>query len=146
MKKYRRIISRDTDEWCKVWRKTGSWLQKWHYEFGKFYTSSGKSENLHFVLLLSIAYKVSAKKCSRVISHDTEEWSKPWRKTHFLFGNDMNNLANFSASSGKSENLHVDGMFLSKVCNVWAKKIETSCVVKNDLRFQKWHKKFGSWK
>ena len=39
-----------------------------------FKTSSGKSENLHFdVLLLSIAYKVSAKKCSRVISYGTEE-------------------------------------------------------------------------
>ena len=39
-----------------------------------FTTSSGKSENLHFaVLLLSIPYKVSAKNSSRVISHDTEE-------------------------------------------------------------------------
>ena len=37
--------------------------------------SSGKSENLHFdVLLLSIAYKVSAKKkYRRMISHYTEE-------------------------------------------------------------------------
>ena len=37
--------------------------------------SSGKSENLHFdVLLLSIAYiKFQLKKCRRVISHDTEE-------------------------------------------------------------------------
>ena len=51
-----------------------------------FNTCSGKSENLHLgVLLLSIAYKVSAKECNRVISHDTEEWSKIWRKTHFLF-------------------------------------------------------------
>ena len=51
-----------------------------------FNTSSGKSENLHFdVLLLSTAYKVSAKKCSRIIFHDTEEWYKLWRKTYFLF-------------------------------------------------------------
>ena len=37
--------------------------------------SSGKSENLHFdVLLLSIAYiKFQLKKHRRVISHDTEE-------------------------------------------------------------------------
>ena len=37
--------------------------------------SSGKSENLHFdVLLLSIAYiKFQLKKCRRVISHDTED-------------------------------------------------------------------------
>ena len=49
-------------------------------EFGmmnlvNFNASSGKSENLHFdVLLLSIAYiKFQLKKCRRVISHDTEE-------------------------------------------------------------------------
>ena len=39
-----------------------------------FNISSDKSENLHFdVLLFSIAYKFSAKKCRRVISHETEE-------------------------------------------------------------------------
>ena len=40
-----------------------------------FNASSGKSENLHFVvLLLSVAYmKFLLKKCRRVISHDTEQ-------------------------------------------------------------------------
>ena len=40
-----------------------------------FNASSGKSENLHFVvLLLSIVYmKFQLKKCRRVISHDTEQ-------------------------------------------------------------------------
>ena len=32
--------------------------------------------------------------------------------------NDMKNLVNFNASSGKSKNLHFDGVFLYKVCNV----------------------------
>ena len=42
-----------------------------------FNANSGKSENFHFdVLLLSIAYKVSVKKYIRVISQDTEEWTK----------------------------------------------------------------------
>ena len=43
-----------------------------------FNVSSGKSENLHFdVLLFSIAYiKFQLKKRRRVISHDTEELSK----------------------------------------------------------------------
>ena len=52
-----------------------------------FNANSGKSENLHFdALLLSIAYiKFQLKKCRRVISHNTEEWSTLWRKTHFLF-------------------------------------------------------------
>ena len=40
-----------------------------------FNVNSGKSEKLHFdVLLLSIAYiKFQLKKCRRIISHDTEE-------------------------------------------------------------------------
>ena len=51
-----------------------------------FNTSSRKSENSHFdVLLLSIAYKVSAKKYRRIISCDIEEWSKLRIKTDFLF-------------------------------------------------------------
>ena len=42
-----------------------------------FNANSGKSENLRFhVLPLSIAYKVSAKKIQRIISHGTEKRSK----------------------------------------------------------------------
>ena len=51
------------------------------------------------------------KKYGRVISHDIEEWSKLWRKTHFLFEKGQN-LVNFDLSSAKSENAHFDGIFL----------------------------------
>ena len=30
---------------------------------------------------------------------------------------DITNLVNFNTSSGKSENLHFNGIFLSKLCN-----------------------------
>ena len=30
------LMSPDTEEWCKVWRKTDSWFQRWHEEFGEF--------------------------------------------------------------------------------------------------------------
>ena len=100
-----------------------------------FNASSGKSENLHFdVLLLSIAYKVSAKKVKNYLS-----WH--WRviqtlKKNWLFGskNDLRNMVNFNAGSGKSENLHFNGLLFYKVYNVWAKKIQKSCVLKNDLK------------
>ena len=39
-------------------------------------------------------------------------------KLTFYLKNDMRNLMNFNSSSGKSENLYFDGIFLSKVCNV----------------------------
>ena len=60
----------------------------------------------------------------------------------FCLKNYMRILMNFNASNGKSENLHFDRLLLLNVCNVWAKKIQ-SCVVKNDLWSQKWHKEFG---
>ena len=77
-----------------------------------FNASSGKSENLHFdvVLILSIAYKFSAKNYRRNVCHDAEKRSKLWRKTDFLFENAMRNLVNFNASSEKFENLRFDGL------------------------------------
>ena len=39
-------------------------------------------------------------------------------KLIFYLKNDMNNLVNFNSSSEESKNLHFDGVFLSKVCNV----------------------------
>ena len=55
-----------------------------------FNASSGKSENLHFeVLLLSIAYiKFQLKKRRRVISHDTEEFHDFEEKLTFCLKND----------------------------------------------------------
>ena len=39
-------------------------------------------------------------------------------KLAFCLKNDMKNLLSFNASSGKSENLHFDGLLLKKACNV----------------------------
>ena len=36
LKKYRGVIFHDIEEWCKIWRKAGLFLGKWHEEFGKF--------------------------------------------------------------------------------------------------------------
>ena len=40
------------------------------------------------------------------------------KKLIFYLKNEMRNLMNFNLSSEKSENLHLDGIVLSKVCNV----------------------------
>ena len=36
LKKYRGIIFHDTEESCKILRKTRLWFGKWHQDFGKF--------------------------------------------------------------------------------------------------------------
>ena len=43
-------------------------------------------------------------------------------KLTFCLKNDMNNLVNFNASSGKSQNLHSDVLLLSIAYKVSAKK------------------------
>ena len=81
-----------------------------------------KSENLHFDgLLLSAAYKVAAKKVQMKLSLMPLNSDPNFEeKLTFRLKNDMRNWVNFNASSGKSENLHFDGLLLLKVCNVWA--------------------------
>ena len=64
-------------------------------------------------------------------------------KLFFCLKIDMKNLVNFNRRSGKSEYLSFDGLLLLKVCNVWAKTLQRSCVTKNGSLFQKWHNEFG---
>ena len=79
-----------------------------------FNASSGKSENLHFdVLLLSIACKVSAENVQK--NNLLWQWNKIQNfgeKLTFYLKNDLRNLVNFNLSSGKFKNLHFDGILL----------------------------------
>ena len=63
------IMCHDTEGWGKIWRKTDSWLEKWHKVFGylvSFPASSQKSENFNFGgLLLSKGYKVLDEKVQK---------------------------------------------------------------------------------
>ena len=36
LKNYRRVMFDDTEDWCKIWRKTNLCFPKWHEKFGKF--------------------------------------------------------------------------------------------------------------
>ena len=59
-KKYRGVIVNDTEESCKIWRKTDLWFGKWHEEFGRF-----SSEHLKMSkLVLSWGPFVKNRKCT----------------------------------------------------------------------------------
>ena len=62
------------------------------------------------------------KKYKRVMFHDTEECPKFEEKLTLGSKNDMRNLVNFNASSGKSENLHFDVLLLSIAYKVSTKQ------------------------
>ena len=79
--------------------------------------NSRKSKNLHFDgLFLSKTYKVLYEKelfYRRVMSHGTD--SKFEENLSLSSKNDMRNLVNANASSGKSQDFHFDVLLLSKV-------------------------------
>ena len=104
-KKYRGVIFHDTEEWCKIWRKTDLLLGKWHEEFGKFspehlkvsklglwwdpFVQSRKGMTLKFAEELCVmTIKNNAKFEEELICH---------------FKIDMRNLTNFDLSTRKSQ-------------------------------------------
>ena len=79
LKMYRRVISHDTEEWCKVKRKTDLWFQVWHEEFCEFSPDHSKVQKFHFDgPFLSKVYEVWAKKYRGVTFYDTKQWWKIW--------------------------------------------------------------------
>ena len=95
-----------------------------------FNAMSVKSENFHFdVLLLSIAYKISAKKYRRIISNDTEKLSKRWRKTDYFVWKMKWRV--WWTLKPAVESLKINTLMSFD-----------NTFVKNDLSFQKWYKEF----
>ena len=94
-----------------------NWLVAWKNDLRNLLNSnvsSRKSWNLHFDgLLLSQAYKDVDEKVQK--SYVSWHWKvmQNLKKNWLLVPkNDMRNLTNFNASSGKSENLHFDMLLL----------------------------------
>ena len=121
------------------WRVMQSLKKNWKNfmrNLMNFNASSGTSGNSHFdVLLLPIAHRVSAWKVQKncvswrwkKIKTSKKNWLFIWKMTWGI-------LVNFNLSSAKSENLH----FCRKYVILELKRYQRSCVVKNNLRFQKW--------
>ena len=84
---YGGVMSRDTEEWYKIWRKTDLLFQKWQ-EFGEFWSEhSNVSKFFTLIGPFSAKYITSGlKKWWGFIFHDNEEPCKIWRKTDFWFG------------------------------------------------------------
>ena len=100
-KKYR-VISHDPEDWCKIWRKTDLFFQKWQ-ELGEIRLEHSKIyKTCFFICSFSEKYLMfDLKKYRGVIFHDTEGWSKFEEKLI---------LANFHQSAWKSQNWDFDGI------------------------------------
>ena len=186
LKIYRGVIFHDTEEWCKIWRKTNSWFGKWHEKFGKCSPDHSKVSKLELWLdpfihsRKCLGLKFTEELCVMTMKDDAkfkEEFTcrfkinmrnlanfdlsnrksqkckiwrkrcKIWRKTDPRFGKWHEKFDKFSP--GKSQSLNFDGILLTKVYNVWNKKVqrksEECCKIwrKTDSWFGKWHEKFG---
>ena len=122
LKKYRGIILHDTEEWCKIWRKTDLWFGKW----GIWQIFSRALESVRIGTLMTSLYpilKMHGLKLYRgVMCVDTEEWWKIWRGIDLSFQDwqiltqALENLKNF----------HFNGLLLSKIYIALAKKVQRS--------------------
>ena len=105
LKKYRAFIFHDTEEWCKIWRKTDLWFGKWHEEFGKFSPEHLKVSKLGlwWDLLIqsrkSMRLKFTEELCVTAMKNDT----KIWRGIDLSFQNWHEEFDEFDPSTRKSK-------------------------------------------
>ena len=93
-KQVQRSIFHDTEESCKIWRKTCMWFGKWLEEFSKC-----QNWYFHGIPLFKVenAWATNYMSYRGFISNDTEEWWKIWREI------DIRNLMNFDPRTCKSQ-------------------------------------------
>ena len=147
-KKYRGVVFHDNEEWCKIWRKTDLWFEKWHEEFGKFSPEHSKVSKFG---LWCMSLKFTVELCVMTMKND----AKFEEELTCRFKIDMTNLTNFYPALKSLKNLHFNGLLLTKVLNIWAKRLQRSYVwwhwilmqnlKENWLCFQKWHEEFGKF-
>ena len=153
LKKYRGVFFHETEEGYKIWKETDLSFQNWHKEFDRFWPGHSKvSKNFHFNRLhLRRVYIAWAKKVQR----NYLSWN--WKRIQNLernrlvvskFTQGISEILNWALESLK--NIHFNGLFLSKVYIVWAKKMQRNYLSwhwktwrKTDLSFGKWHDEFG---
>ena len=89
LKKYREVMFNCTQDWYKVWRKTGLRFQKLTWGIWQIFTRALESLQIgtlmaYFCLKLKM-YEL--KNCRGVMCHDNDEWCKIWRGTDWSVQN-----------------------------------------------------------
>ena len=124
LKQYRGVIFHDTEESCKIWRKTDLWFGKWHEEFGKFSPEHSKVSKLglwwdSFVQSIKcMSLKFTEELCLVTMKNDEkfEEELTCHLKT------DMRNLTNLEKNTPKSKKLLFNWLLWPKYIMLELKK------------------------
>ena len=149
LKKYRGVIFHDTEEWCKIWRKTDLRFGKWLGEFGNFSPDHLKVSKLGFwrdPLTQSrkcLSLKLTEELCVMTMKNDAkfeQEWTCCFKIYRNLTNSDLFvNLKDMlfywviwpQYIMFELKKVMFDGT--EDWCKIWRK---------TDLCFQKWHKEF----
>ena len=127
-KKYRGVTFHDTEEWCKILKKTDLWFGKWHEEYDKF-----SPEHLK-VSKLGLSWDPFIQSRKNISLKFTEEQRAMTMKNDAKFEEDLTcrfkidirNLLILTRAFESPQNYHFDALLLSKVYIVWAKKVQSS--------------------
>ena len=118
-------MSHDTEDSCKIRRKTDLLFQKWP-EFGEFWPEHSKLSKFSLWLVLLWKVTFDLKKYRGVIFHGTEELRKIWRGIVLSFQSWHEEFDEFSPGHSKvSKTCPLMGSFWT---SVWVKKIQRSYV------------------
>ena len=141
LQKYRGVFFYDTEEIWKFWIKTYLWFEIRLEKCGKFWPEYLKVSKLGlwwdpFVQRRkSMTLKFAEKLCVMTMKYD----AKFEEELTCHFKTDIKNLTNFDSSAWKFKKIALSLAPLTKVYNVWAKKIlEELCLMalKIDAKFK----------
>ena len=130
LKKYGGVIFHYTEKWCKIWRKTDCGLKNYMRKFGNFSPEHSKVSKLglwwgpFFQSGKCISLKFTEELCVMTMTNDAKFEEE--LTCHFKI--DIRNLMNFDPSTWKSKKIALQLPPLTKVYNVWAKKVQRSYV------------------
>ena len=123
LKKYRGVISLETEEGYNIWRGIDWSFQNWHKEFDELWPEHSKVSKI-FTLMVSfwanyIFFEI--KKSTEELPFITlKSDTKFEEKMTCRLENDMRNLANFHQGFWNCQTWNFHGILLSNVENVWA--------------------------
>ena len=130
LKQYRRLIFDDAEEWCKLWRKTVLWFEKWRKKFTKFSREHLKVSKLLLWWGSSVqnrkrmSLKFTEILCVMTMNDDTIIEEKLPVVSKLIWG--ISQRLTWALKSLK--NLHLNGLLVTKVYNIWAKTVQRSHV------------------
>ena len=107
-----------------------NWHVAWKITYGIWLTFMQAVKSLKIYTLIGSfcpkQIKILIEKYGRFMFHDNEEWCKVWTKTDSWFQKWHEEFGQFSPNHSKVKKFHFDGLFLSKVYEAWAKKMQRS--------------------